>query len=316
MGGRMLGNTGIEVQPLSFGGNVFGWTVDEAASFRLLDAFVDAGFNLVDTADVYSRWVPGNRGGESETIIGKWFQQSGKRDQVVLATKLGMDMGDGKVGLSAARVRQAVDESLARLQTDRIDLYQTHRDDADTPLAETLGALAELVEAGKVRAIGASNYSGARLREAIEVSRANQWPAFQTLQPHYNLVHREEFERDQMPVCEAYGVSVITYYSLASGFLTGKYRSEADLSKSRGRGDSVKKYLNPKGLGVVDALVEVASGLGATPAQVALAWLMARPTVAAPIASATSVEQLDELLGAARLTLDGAAMARLEKASA
>jgi aryl-alcohol dehydrogenase-like predicted oxidoreductase len=295
---------------------VFGWTVDEAGSFRLLDAFVDAGFNLVDTADVYSRWVPGNQGGESETILGRWFRQSGKRDRVVLATKVGHDLGGDRVGLRPEWIRQAVDDSLRRLQTDVIDLYQAHRDDASTPLADTLGTFDELIRAGKVRAIGASNYTGARLTEALEVSRSLGLASFQTLQPHYNLVHREDFERDLQPVCEANGLSVLPYYSLASGFLTGKYRSEADLGKSAARGVSVKKYLNPKGLAVVDAVAEVAARLKVTPAQVALAWLLSRPTIAAPIASATSVEQLGDILGCASLQLDPDALARLDTASA
>lgn len=315
MNRRALGGSGIEVAPLAFGGNVFGWTADEAASFRLLDAFVDAGFNLVDTADVYSRWVPGNEGGESEAILGRWLRQSGKRDRVVVATKVGMDLGEGRSGLSARRIRQAVDDSLRRLQVDVIDLYQAHKDDPATPLDETLGAFASLVKEGKVRAIGASNYSGARLAEALEVSRTHGLPSYVTLQPHYNLLVREEFERDLLPVCERAGLGVIPYYSLASGFLTGKYRSEADLSKTRGRGESVRKHLNARGLGVVAALDAVAGRHGATPAQVALAWLMARPTITAPIASATSVEQLDELLGSARLRLEPADLSQLDGAS-
>jgi aryl-alcohol dehydrogenase-like predicted oxidoreductase len=313
---RRLGPVGPEVAPLALGANVFGWTIDEATSFRLLDAFVDAGFNLIDTADVYSRWAPGNHGGESETILGRWVQKSGKRSKVVLATKVGLDMGEGRVGLRPARIRQAVDDSLQRLQTDVIDLYQAHRDDPDTPLADTLGAFDELIQAGKVRAIGASNYTGARLAEALEVSRSHGLASYQTLQPHYNLVHRGEFEHDLRPVCDAHGLAVIPYYSLASGFLTGKYRSEADLGKSRGRGPAVTKYLNPQGLAVVEAVASVATRLGATPAQVALAWLQSQPTVAAPIASATSVEQLHDILRSARVELDAASLAQLDAASA
>ena len=218
---RKLGGSGLEVAPLAFGGNVFGWTVDEPTSFRLLDAFVDAGFNLIDTADVYSRWAPGNQGGESETIIGRWFRQSGKRDRVILATKVGMDMGPGKKGLSRAYILQAVEDSLKRLQIDYIDLYQSHQDDPETPLDETLGAFGELIRQGKVRAIGASNYSAERLAEALRVSRENGLPAYECLQPHYNLAHRADFEQNLESICREAGLGVIPYYSLAAGFLTG-----------------------------------------------------------------------------------------------
>jgi aryl-alcohol dehydrogenase-like predicted oxidoreductase len=312
---RELGRSGLEVTPLCLGGNVFGWTVDEATSFKLLDAWVDAGMNFIDTADVYSRWVPGHTGGESETVIGKWLKQSGKRSKVVLATKVGKDMGDGKVGLAPAYIRSAVEASLKRLQTDVIDLYQSHDDDAAVPLADTLGAYADLIKAGKVRAIGASNFSAARLSEALAVSAAHKLPRYECLQPLYNLVERPAFEAELEAVCVQHGIGVITFYALASGFLSGKYRSEADLGKSA-RGQGVKKYLNPRGLRVLDALDEVAARLNATPAQVALAWQIARPSVTAPIASATSLTQLADLVAAARLALDADALRALSSASA
>jgi len=312
---RKLGDSGLEVAPLAFGGNVFGWTVDEPTSFKLLDAFVAAGFNLVDTADMYSRWVPGNRGGESETIIGKWFQQTGKRDKVILATKLGMEMGPDKKGLSRAYMIKAVEDSLKRLQTDRIDLYQSHKDDPDTPLEETLDAFGALIKQGKVRAIGASNYSAARLAEALEVSKSKGLPAYQSLQPQYNLMERSGYEKELEPLCEAQGVGVIPYYSLASGFLTGKYRTEEDLKQSA-RGQGVKKYLDARGFRVLDALEAVAAETASNPARVAIAWLIARPSITAPIASATSIEQLDDLIEATRLHLDADAIRRLDEASA
>jgi len=312
---RQLGKSELQVAPLAFGGNVFGWTADEPTSFRLLDAFVAAGFNFIDTADLYSRWKPGNQGGESETIIGKWLRQRGNRDRVIIATKVGMDMGDGKKGLSAAYIQRAAEDSLARLQTDYIDLYQSHTDDTETPLEETLGAFAQLVEQGKVRAIGASNYSGKRLAEALEVSRKHSYPRYESLQPNYNLYDRAEYETDMEPVCLEHSVGVISYYSLASGFLTGKYRSEADLAKSP-RGKGVQAYLNERGFRILQALDEVATAHHSTPAQVALAWLIARPSITAPIASATSLEQLDDLVAAAHLELDQAAIEKLDQASA
>jgi aryl-alcohol dehydrogenase-like predicted oxidoreductase len=312
---RELGRSGLSVSPIAFGGNVFGWTVDEATSFRLLDAWVDAGMNFIDTADVYSRWVPGHTGGESETILGKWFKQSGKRQQVVLATKVGKPMGPEDVGLSRAYITRAVDASLKRLQTDVIDLYQSHDDDANTPLEETLDAYAGLIRAGKVRAIGASNYSAARLSQALEVSRDHGLPRYESLQPLYNLVERPAFEAELEGVCVANGLGVINFYALASGFLSGKYRSEADLGKSA-RGQGVKKYLTDKGLGVVAALDKEAQRMGATPAQVALAWQIARPSITAPIASATSIAQLQDLVKAAELTLDDEAIAAIDRASA
>jgi aryl-alcohol dehydrogenase-like predicted oxidoreductase len=310
---RKLGNSGLEIAPLAFGGNVFGWTVDEAMSFRLLDAFVAAGFSLVDTADLYSRWVPGNAGGESETIIGNWFKQSGKRDAVVLATKVGMDMGGDKKGLSRKYILQAVEDSLKRLQTDRIDLYQSHKDDPDTPLEETLEAYAHLIKQGKVRAIGASNYNAPRLSEALVVSEVNGFPRYETLQPEYNLFDREDYESGLEALCLEKGIGVITYYSLVSGFLSGKYRSLEDLSKSP-RGQGIKKYLNDRGFCILAALDQVAAAHGSTPTSVALAWLIARPSVTAPIVSATSLAQLEELLRAATLVLDNASIALLNEA--
>ena len=312
---RELGRSGLQVSPLAFGGNVFGWTVDEAQSFRLLDAWLDAGFNFVDTADVYSRWVPGHTGGESETIIGKWLRQSGKRNRVVLATKVGKPMGDDKVGLSAAYIREAVDASLTRLKTDHIDLYQSHDDDAGTPLEETMEAFAGLIKAGKVRAIGASNYSAPRLSEALDVSERLGLPRYESLQPLYNLYDRAVFEDALAPLCLERGVGVINFYALAAGFLTGKYRSEADAGKSARGANTTKKYLNARGLRIVAALDAVAATHGATPAQVAIAWQIAQPAVTAPIASATSTAQLNELTKAATLKLDDAAMASLAEAS-
>ena len=312
---RELGRSGLQVSKLCLGGNVFGWTVDEATSFSLLDAWVDAGMNFIDTADVYSRWVPGHTGGESETIIGKWLQRGGQRDRIVLATKVGKDMGDGKVGLEPAYIHRAVEASLKRLQTDVIDLYQSHDDDASAPLADTLGAYDDLIKAGKVRAIGASNFGAPRLSEALAVSASLGLPRYECLQPLYNLVERPAFEAELEAVCVQHGLGVIPFYALASGFLSGKYRSEADLSKSA-RGQGVKKYLNPRGWRVLSALDSVAQRLNATPAQVALAWQIARPSVTAPIASATSLAQLADLVAAARLALDAQAMQALNEASA
>lgn len=312
---RELGRSGLRVAPLAFGGNVFGWTADEATSFSLLDAFVDAGFNLVDTADVYSRWVPGHTGGESEAIIGRWLKASGRRDSVVLATKVGMDMGEGRVGLSRRWVRQAVEDSLRRLQTDCIDLYQSHEDDPLTPWEESLGTYAELIREGKVRAIGASNFSAARLAESLQASAQLGLPRYECLQPLYNLVDRAPYEDELEPLCRAQGLGVINFFGLARGFLTGKYRSEADLGRSP-RGAGIKPYLNPRGMAILAALDETAEALRATPAQVALAWQMARPGITAPIASATGVAQFAELAGAATLRLSPADIARLDAASA
>ncbi len=312
---RQLGNSGLHVAPLCLGGNVFGWTIDESTSFEVLDAFVDGGFTFIDTADVYSRWKAGNSGGESETNIGNWIQNSGKRDKIVIATKVGKDMGEGRVGLKKEYILRAVEDSLRRLRTDYIDLYQSHDDDVSTPLEESLGAFDQLIKAGKVRAIGASNYRGPRLAEAVETSRRDGLAAYQSLQPHYNLYDRADFEQTLAPVCAANNIGVIPYYALASGFLTGKYRTEADLSKSV-RGAGVKKYLNERGLGILAALDEVAAGCNSTTGKVALAWLAAQPTVTAPIASATSVAQVEDLMAAARLELEPSAIQLLNRASA
>jgi aryl-alcohol dehydrogenase-like predicted oxidoreductase len=310
---RPLGRTGLQVAPLAFGGNVFGWTADEATSFRLLDTFVDAGFDLVDTADVYSTWAPGHKGGESETVIGNWFAQSGKRDRVVLATKVGMEIG-GVKGLKKGHIAKAVEESLRRLRTDRIDLYQTHIDDADTPVEESLEALATLVKAGKVRAIGASQYKPPRLLESLEASRRLQLPRYETLQPNYNLYDREEFETELLPVVQKHGLGVIPFFSLAKGFLTGKYRKPADIV-GRPREAGLKRFFEGgRGTRVLAALDQVADSRGSTPAKVALAWAMGRPGITAPIVSATSVDQLNEILDAARLTLTAEDRAVLDRA--
>ena len=312
---RKLGNSGLEVAPLGFGGNVFGWTVDEPTAFKLLDAFVSAGFNLIDTADTYSGWIPGHIGGESETIIGKWLARSGNRRRVVIATKVGMKMPSGREGLSKAHILASADESLARLQTDYIDLYQSHIDDPKTPLEETLASHAELIKQGKVRAIGASNYTAERLAEALEVSKQHGLPRYQCLQPQYNLYTRADFESKLQPLCLKEGLGVIPYFSLAAGFLTGKYRSDADLTKSSGRGGRVKQYLNERGFRILAALDQVAKETNSNPTKVALAWLMARPGITAPLASATSLEQLNDLVGAARLDLDASSTAILDQAS-
>jgi aryl-alcohol dehydrogenase-like predicted oxidoreductase len=312
---RKLGNSGLEVAPLAFGGNVFGWTVDEPTSFKLLDAFVSFGFNLVDTADIYSTWVPGNQGGESESIIGNWLKRSGNRESVIIATKVGMEMGPGKKGLSRSYILRAVEDSLRRLQTDYIDLYQSHEDDKETPLEETLSAFAQLIKQGKVRAIGASNYTADRLSQALDVSERNGLPRYESLQPLYNLYDRAEYEQQLEPLCLEKGIGVINYYSLASGFLTGKYRSEADLGKSA-RGKDIKKYLNERGFRILKALDQVASQYDSNPTRVALAWLIARPSITAPIASATSVGQLNDLIEATNLELDQPAIELLNQASA
>ncbi|HEX3573321.1 MAG TPA: aldo/keto reductase [Rhodopila sp.] len=311
---RRLGQSSLEVSPITFGCNVFGWTADEKTSFALLDAWVDAGFNFLDTADVYSRWHTGNSGGESETIIGKWLKARGNRDKIVLATKLGIEMGPGKKGLSRAYMQTAVEASLRRLQTDYIDLYQSHRDDPETPIEETLSAYAELIKQGKVREIGASNFAADRLAESLKISSAKGLPRYQSLQPQYSLVERAEFEGPLEDLCLAEKVGVIGYYSLASGFLTGKYRSRADM-EGRTRGPRVEKYLNDYGFGVVKALDEVAARYEAKPGQIALAWLIARPSVTAPIASATNLEQLAELAEAAEIELDAESIQKIDAAS-
>ena len=312
---RALGRSGITLPPLVFGGNVLGWTADKEASFRLLDRLVERGFDAIDTADIYSHWAPGHAGGESETVIGEWLARRGRRSDVLILTKVGGAMPDRGKGLGRDWIRRAVEDSLRRLGTDRIDLYQSHFDDADTPMAETLGAYAELIAEGKVRAIGASNFSAARLREALSVSAGMAVPRYESLQPEYNLMERTGFEAELQLLCHEQDVGVITYFSLASGFLTGKYRSEADLGQSQ-RGSRVGKFLDARGMRVLAALDEVSARLGTTPAQVAVAWLLAKPAVTAPIASATSTEQLDALLAGAELALDADAMAALDRASA
>jgi aryl-alcohol dehydrogenase-like predicted oxidoreductase len=312
---RQLGKSGIKVAPLMLGGNVFGWTADEATSFKILDAFAAAGLNFIDTADSYSTWAPGHQGGESETIIGNWFKRSGKRDKIVIATKVGSEIpGQGK-GLSKTWIMRQVEGSLQRLQTDYIDLYQSHRDDPSTPVEETLEAYAQLVQQGKVRVIGCSNFTAERIRESLAASRKHGWPRYESLQPHYNLYERAAYETTLEPLVLQEKLGVIPYYSLASGFLTGKYRSQDDLKKSP-RGQAVKKYLNDRGFRILQALDQEAERHQTKPAQVALAWLMARESITAPIASATSVEQLTELAQATRLELDQESIEKLNKASA
>jgi aryl-alcohol dehydrogenase-like predicted oxidoreductase len=313
---RALGKSDVKVAPLAFGGNVFGWSADKDVSLKLLDQFVDAGFNLIDTADVYSIWVPGHTGGESEVIIGEWLSKRGGRDKVVIATKLGIPMGPDKKGLGKAYIATAVEDSLKRLKTDYIDLYQSHRDDPDTPVEETLEAYGKLVKAGKVREIGASNFEAPRLKASLEASAKHGYPRYQTIQPNYSLMERGSYEGDLEKLCRAESVSCIGYYSLASGFLSGKYRSEADLGKSAARSSRVKSYLNDKGMKVLSALDDVAAAHKASPAQVSLAWLMAKPTVAAPIASATSGAQLSEIMKATEVKLSAQDVARLDAASA
>ncbi|MFD2871207.1 aldo/keto reductase [Mucilaginibacter ximonensis] len=311
---RELGRSGIKVSPFCFGGNVFGWTIDKKQSFEILDAFVDSGLEFIDTADVYSKWKPGNKGGESETIIGNWLKQTGKRDRIVLATKVGKPMGEDKKGLSRAYIIKAVEDSLTRLKTDYIDLYQSHEDDANTPLDETMSTFTDLIKQGKVRAIGASNFSAARLKEALKVSDSNGLARYETLQPEYNLYDREEYEKEYEQICLDNNLGVITFFSLASGFLSGKYRSEADLSQSA-RGGAVKKYLNDRGFRILDALDQVASQYKTTPAAVSLAWVMARKSITAPIASATSLQQLHDTTAAVRLNLEQSAIDLLTEAS-
>ena len=312
---RKLGNSGLAIAPLIFGGNVFGWTADEATSCKLLDAFLAAGFDCIDTADVYSKWVPGHRGGESEAIVGNWLKARGNRDKVVIATKVGMEMPGIGQGLRRGYIMARVEESLKRLQTDYIDLYQSHCDDKEAPLEETLGAYQRLIEQGKVRAVGASNYEAPRLEAALKTSAEHKLPRYDTLQPLYNLSDRAGFESALQGLCVKANVGVIPYYALAAGFLTGKYRSEADFAKSP-RGGRMPGYLNQRGRRILAALDTVAARYQATPAQVALAWLRNRPAIAAPIASATSLSQLDELVRGIRLTLDAAAVAQLDTASA
>jgi aryl-alcohol dehydrogenase-like predicted oxidoreductase len=311
---RMLGKSGIEVSPLCLGGNVFGWTLDPQNSFTVLDGFLAAGFEFIDTADVYSKWIPGNKGGESEAILGRWLKERGNRQQVIVATKVGMEMGDGEKGLSKAYILREVEASLKRLQSDYIDLYQSHQDDSDTPLEETMEAYAQLVKQGKVRAIGASNYQAERLTEALRVSAQHGYPRYETLQPLYNLYDREEYETKLEPVCVRHGLGVLPYFSLASGFLTGKYRSEADLAKSQ-RGPGVKKYLNERGFRILAALDQVGQKYHSSPVSVALGWLVARPSITAAIASATNLAQLNDLAEGVKLELDKASIALLDEAS-
>lgn len=311
---RALGKSGLEIVPLVFGGNVFGWTADEATSFRLLDTFVHRGFDAVDTANVYSTWVPGHQGGESETILGKWFQQSGKRDKVMLATKVGFKMGDGSQGLRKEYILRSAEESLKRLRTDRIDLYQSHTDDQETPLGEMLAAYEELISSGKVRAIGASNYKSGRLAKAEETAEQHGLPRYTTLQPEYNLYDRQPYEQDLAPVAERFGLGVIPYFSLASGFLTGKYQSLEE-TKGAKRGSRVEKYFDDRGMRILKALKQVSEETGAAQASVALAWLLAQPTVTAPIASATNTEQMEALFAAVDLELSEAQVKALTEAS-
>lgn len=312
---RRLGRSGLVTPVLMFGGNVFGWTADRAMSFALLDRLVEAGLFAIDTADVYSRWVPGHTGGESESMIGEWLAARGGRPALLLATKVGMVAGADGRKLSADSIVKAVEGSLRRLQTDYIDLYQAHDDDLETPLEETLSAFAGLIKAGKVRAIGASNYKAPRLKLALETSATLGLPRYETLQPHYNLLERAIFEDELEPLCLAEDIGVINYYALGAGFLTGKYRSESDFGASP-RGAGVKKYLNERGLRILRALDQVAAEYQATPGQIAIAWLIARPSVSAPIASATSLAQLEDLIKAATLTLPAEAIALLDQASA
>jgi aryl-alcohol dehydrogenase-like predicted oxidoreductase len=311
---RKLGNSDLLVAPIAFGGNVFGWTIDEPTSFGILDQFTASGFNLIDTANVYSRWKPGNQGGESETIIGNWLAERNNRQQVIIATKVGADPGSG-MDLSKSNILKQVDASLKRLQTDYIDLYFSHYDDTKTPVQETLEAYEELVKSGKVRWIGASNFSAERLRESLETSDRLNLPKYQVFQPEYNLYNREQYETSYEPIVQEFGLGVTNYYALASGFLTGKYRTEADLSKSQ-RGGGIKSFLNPRGLKILDALDQVAQSHGTQPASVAIAWLIARSSITAPIASVTSTEQLKDLVNAADLALNAEDITLLDEASA
>jgi len=309
---RKLGRSGLQIAPLMLGGNVLGWTADEATSFKLLDRFVAAGLDAIDTADVYSRWVPGHKGGESETVIGNWLKARGGRDKVIIATKVGFDQKQG--GLAKDRILAKAEDSLRRLQTDYIDLYQSHLDDPATPLEETLAAYETLIEQGKVRAVGASNHTAPRLAEALRVSAAKVLPRYESLQPHYNLYERKGYEEALEPLALKEGIGVIPYYSLASGFLTGKYRPGGDFTRSP-RGAGVKAMLDARGLRILAALDAVAARTRSTPAGVALAWLMARPSITAPIASATSLAQLEELIAATQVRLDAEAIAQLDAAS-
>jgi aryl-alcohol dehydrogenase-like predicted oxidoreductase len=312
---RPLGQSGLSIAPLMFGGNVFGWTVDLAGSCAILDAFVDAGFNAIDTADCYSRWAPGHEGGESEIVIGKWLKTSGKRDKVIIATKFGEDMGEGR-SVRKDYILRACEASLRRLQTDHIDLYLTHFDDEVTPVEETMEAFAELIRQGKVRVAGASNVSAARLEASLAASKKLGIPRYEVLQPLYSLIERQRFEDNYADICRRENLGVITYYALAAGFLTGKYRTADDAATNAARGGKVKNYLNERGLAILAALDAVAARHNATPAQVSLAWLIAQPLVTAPIVSATSLEQLQDILKAPSLTLSAEDLAELDRASA
>src|SRR5690554_1529156 len=309
-----FGSSELQVSPLSFGGNVFGWTLDEQRSFQMLDALTDSGINFIDTADTYSNWIPGNKGGESETIIGNWLKQRGNRKDLVIATKFGGDLGDGKKGVSGKYVKEAVEASLKRLNTDYIDLYQTHYDDPDTPVSETMEALHELVRAGKVRYIGASNLSAERITESNQYARENKLTPYISLQPLYNLYEREGFEKEYLPLIEKDQMAVIPYYALASGFLTGKYRGDDDTNKSP-RGGGMSKYFNERGWAILKAMDDVAADLKVPLAQIALAWQLHKPYITAPIASATSEHQLKDLVGSVNLSLSSEHMATLDEAS-
>lgn len=311
---RQLGNTDLHIYPVAFGGNVFGWTLDEKKSFEILNGFTEAGFNFIDTADVYSRWAPGNTGGESERIIGKWLKEKKNRHNIVLTTKVGSDMGDGRKGLKKQYILKAVEDSLQRLGTDYLDLYQTHFDDVETPVEETLEAYAQLQKDGKIRWIGTSNMSPERILASLEASAAKGLPRYETLQPHYNLYAREKYETQYESLALENGLGVITYFSLESGFLTGKYRTKEDLGKSP-RGGDMDKYFDERGLKILSALDEISNQYKATPAAVSLAWLIQRPSVTAPIVSATSKSQLESIILAPQLNLDADAIRLLDKAS-
>lgn len=312
---RQLGNTDLHVYPIAFGGNVFGWTINEKQSFEILDGFNEAGFNFIDTADVYSRWAPGNVGGESEIIIGKWMKQKKNRQNLIVTTKVGSDMGDGKRGLKKEYILKAIEDSLRRLQTDYLDLYQTHFDDESTPVLETLEAYEQLVKEGKIRWIGTSNMSVDRISESLDTSVQNQITKYETLQPHYNLYARENYETNLEPLVVKNNLGVFTYYSLESGFLSGKYRSKSDSLKSL-RGGKMENYFNDRGMKILDALDAISKQYDTTQAAVALAWLIQKPSVTAPIVSATSLSQLESINKAPQLNLDSHAMQFLDEASA
>ncbi|KOS07209.1 alcohol dehydrogenase [Flavobacterium akiainvivens] len=311
---RQLGTTGLHMYPIAFGGNVFGWTIDQNKSFEILDAFTGAGFNFIDTADVYSRWAPGNASGESEAIIGNWLRERNNRSEVIIATKVGSDMGDSKKGLKKDYIIQAAEASLKRLKTDYIDLYQTHFDEESTPVQETLEAYQQLIKDGKVRYIGTSNMSPERIKESLQTSQEHGLPLYETLQPHYNMLDRQGYESTYEQLALANNLGVIPYFSLASGFLTGKYRTKEDLGKSA-RGGDMDKNFNERGFRILAALDKVAAQYNATPTTVALAWLINRPSITAPIVSATSISQLDSLIAAPKLSLTAEDVAFLTQES-